>query len=140
VFTGDGAGIFYPSLWPWGLRGLHLPTTTPPRFDPDAMLASLERVAALVPDRLYVTHFGAAAAPDRFLDECARDVRAWTRLGMEAASLDGVRGALRAWIEDALRARGVRDIEAAWRAADLDLDLELNSQGLWVYADRQRRR
>lgn len=140
VFTGDGAGIVYPSLRPWGLSQFHLPNTTPPRFDPEAMLASLDRVAARLPDRLYVTHFGTAAPADRFLDECAQGVREWWALATAAATLEGVRASLRQWIEEALRAQGVRarDIEAAWRAADLESDLDLNSQGLWAYAERRR--
>jgi glyoxylase-like metal-dependent hydrolase (beta-lactamase superfamily II) len=138
IFTGDGAGIVYPSLWPWHLGGFHLPNTTPPRFDPDAMVASLERLVARRPKRLYITHFGPVAPADLFLRECAQVVREWQALGMAATSLDEVRASLRASIEAELHAHGVHDLAAAWHAADLDLDLDLNSKGLWAYAQRQR--
>lgn len=136
VFSGDGAGIVYPSLWLWRLAGLPLPNTTPPHFDPDTMVASLERLRARRPERLYVTHFGPAATVDRFLAEGAAAVRAWRGIGLVAASLDETRVALRASIDASPRAAGVHDV-----AADLELDLDLNNQGPWPCREcRERRR
>ncbi len=136
IFTGDGAGILYVNLWPWGIGAFHLPTTSPPRFDPDLMVQSLVRVRALDPDRLYFTHFGLGEPAEPYLVQCMEDARAWGRLAQASRSQEEVRERLRSWIEDRLRERGVHDLAAAWEAADLDMDLDLDSQGLWVYASR----
>lgn len=138
VFTGDSAGVVYPSLWPWGKGTFHLPTTTPPSFDPDLMAQSLERLLARRPARLYFTHFGPAEPAEPFLRACIEEARAWAALALSQATPEGVRAALRARIEERLRIEGVGDVGAAWRAADLEFDLDLNSQGLWAYAETAR--
>jgi glyoxylase-like metal-dependent hydrolase (beta-lactamase superfamily II) len=138
LFTGDSAGILYPALAPWGLADFQLPTTTPPRFDPEVMARSLDRLAARDPERLYFTHFGAVAPARSYLRACGDEARAWAALALAESTPEGVRAALRRRIQDRLRASGVGDVEAAWRAADLEFDLDLNSQGLWVYAQGVR--
>ena len=138
VFTGDSAGIVYPALAPWDRGAFHLPTTTPPSFDPEVMAQSLERLLARRPERLYFTHFGPAAPAEPLLRACVEEARAWGTLALGATTPEGVRAALRARIEGRLRAEGIGDVAAAWRAADLEFDLDLNSQGLWAYAEGRR--
>lgn len=133
LFTGDSAGVVYPGLGPWRVA-LHLPTTTPPRFDPERMAQSLDRLKARGPKRLYFTHFGAAEPAQALLEASAAQAFAWAALAREADTPEALRAALRERIEGQLAAAGVGDIAAAWRAADLEFDLDLNSQGLWVYA------
>lgn len=58
IFTGDLAGVHLPHQ-----THIHLPTP-PPEFDLQAWLASIERVRALKPRRLYLTHFGAVDDPE----------------------------------------------------------------------------
>ena len=50
LFTGDAVGLY--------IQGRLLPTTVPPSFDLEASLATLERLAALRPQKLLFTHFG----------------------------------------------------------------------------------
>lgn len=52
VFTGDVAGARLP-----GCNYLSV-TSAPPQFDPDAYLASIDRLLAAEPARLFLTHFG----------------------------------------------------------------------------------
>jgi glyoxylase-like metal-dependent hydrolase (beta-lactamase superfamily II) len=138
VFTGDSAGVVYPGLAPWGAADFHLPTTTPPSFDPDVMAESIGRLVARRPQRLYFTHFGPAQPAEPLLRACADEARAWGELALAAPTPEALRGALRARVEERLRAAGVADVAAAWRAADLEFDLDLNSQGLWAYAQSRR--
>jgi len=138
VFTGDGAGILYSTLAPWGLGDFHLPTTSPPSFDPDRMVESLRRVAARKPERLYFTHFGVGEPAERYLVQCMVDAAEWGRLARTWPDVDAVRQGLRSWIEARLTARGVRDLAQAWDTADLEMDWDLDSQGLWAYATRVR--
>lgn len=140
VFTGDGAGIRYANLWPWGLANFHLPTSSPPSFDPDVMGESIGRVLARAPERLYFTHFGLGEPAEPYLVQCREDAQAWGRLADGATGLGETRDRLRSWIEARLRAGGVGDLAAAWEAADLDMDLDLDSQGLWVYVNQGAKR
>lgn len=50
LFTGDAVGLY--------IKGRLLPTTVPPNFDLEASLATLDRLAALTPQKLLFTHFG----------------------------------------------------------------------------------
>jgi len=50
VFTGDGAGMY--------LDGIILPLTPPPSFDAETYIATLEKLAAFEPSRIYFAHYG----------------------------------------------------------------------------------
>lgn len=51
IFTGDAAGIYYHALeQEFGVK-VSLPSTTPTQFDPNAMLATLNRMLSLDPAR-----------------------------------------------------------------------------------------
>ncbi|MEO0367569.1 MAG: MBL fold metallo-hydrolase [Pseudomonadota bacterium] len=56
VFTGDTLGIGYRALRN-EQHAFVCPSTTPVQFDPQALHSSIERVAALSPDYLYLTHY-----------------------------------------------------------------------------------
>lgn len=85
IFTGDTFGASYPELNNGRARFI-FPPTTPIQFDPDAWLASIERLLALQPERVYLTHFGMHDEPEalgrqlreRILDyaEIARELMA----------------------------------------------------------------
>jgi glyoxylase-like metal-dependent hydrolase (beta-lactamase superfamily II) len=62
AFVGDMAGVRIP---PYELT---LPPTPPPEVDVEAWLDSLERISALEPERLRLTHFDVASDPGRQLD------------------------------------------------------------------------
>lgn len=71
VFTGDVFGMCFDGLSTERRHGL-VATTSPVQFDPDAMHSSVDRIAALKPSRLLLTHYGAvtdveAAAEDMHL-------------------------------------------------------------------------
>ncbi len=56
-FTGDTFGLSYREFdTPQGVW--LLPTTTPTQFDPEALRASIERMLARQPQRMYLTHYG----------------------------------------------------------------------------------
>ena len=56
-FTGDTFGLSYREFdTPQG--AWLLPTTTPTQFDPTALRASIERMLARQPQRMYLTHYG----------------------------------------------------------------------------------
>ncbi|MBS53120.1 MAG: MBL fold metallo-hydrolase [Oceanospirillaceae bacterium] len=58
VFTGDTCGLSYRQFDGDDGSILLFVTTTPVHFDPLAMRASIERIAALKPAELFLTHYG----------------------------------------------------------------------------------
>ena len=57
VFSGDTFGLSYREF-DMNDDIFIFPTTTPVQFDPLALKASIERIAALNPERIFLTHYG----------------------------------------------------------------------------------
>ncbi len=57
IFTGDMFGLSYRELDVEG-RQFVFPTTTPSQFEPEAMRESIDRLLALKPTAMYLTHYG----------------------------------------------------------------------------------
>lgn len=62
LFTGDTFGASYPEL-NQGRQRFIFPPTTPVQFDPSVWKETLNRLLALDPERIYVTHFGMHGDP-----------------------------------------------------------------------------
>ncbi len=135
-FTGDTFGISYREFD--GAAGPFMyPSTTPVQFDPPALRASVERMLAARPERMYLTHFGmiegripeAARALLEAVDgHVAVAEAAPAGPGREAAIREGLAAQLLRLL-DRHGWKGTR--EEALRA--FDADLNLNSQGLEVW-------
>jgi glyoxylase-like metal-dependent hydrolase (beta-lactamase superfamily II) len=80
VFTGDVGGIRLE-----GARHVR-PPTPPPELDTAAWTRSIERLRALAPRRLLLTHFGGVQDVEWHLDDLERRLLRWT--GMAAARPD----------------------------------------------------
>lgn len=72
LFTGDSAGIRFP-----GTRFVK-PATAPPEIDLDAWLLSIERMQALRPSKLLLTHYGPFADVDWHFRELRRQNALWS--------------------------------------------------------------
>lgn len=57
IFTGDSFGLAFPVLQKSG-RPFIVPTTSPPDFDPDEALKSIDRITETGADKVYLTHYG----------------------------------------------------------------------------------
>ena len=137
-FTGDTFGISYREL-DTSAGPFLFPTTTPVQFDPPALRASVERMLAAHPERMYLTHYGMLEGeiPKRaamLLDA----VDGHVRVALAAAPGKGRKAAIQAGLAgqlvDGLARhgwKGTRDEAVAAFAVDLDL----NSQGLEVWLD-----
>jgi len=137
-FTGDTFGLSYRECDAGG-RPFLFPTTTPVQLDPPALHASIDRMLAERPERMYLTHFGvlegeigrAAEALHRSLGEHVRRARAVPPGGDRHA-------ALRASLGEQLLAELAAHGAPLSRAQALELfatDLDLNAQGLLVWLD-----
>jgi glyoxylase-like metal-dependent hydrolase (beta-lactamase superfamily II) len=143
-FTGDTFGISYrefdTAAGPW----LFAPTT-PVAFDPDAWLASLDKLMADEPRVMYLTHYGPVADPDQLVDGLRASIRGLAALALaeeertDAGREARLRSAVRAHLIGSARAHGVALTEEAIGEL-LALDTELNAQGLEVWLKRRVKR
>jgi glyoxylase-like metal-dependent hydrolase (beta-lactamase superfamily II) len=144
MFTGDTFGISYREFdteaGPW----LFAPTT-PVAFDPDAWQESLDRMMALKPVAMFLTHYCRIDAPEALVQRLRQSIRdlADIALAEEAASDAGRQQR----IKQAITAHLIADARRHGCAlADdemiklLEVDLELNAQGLEVWLKRRARR
>ncbi|ACG74274.1 beta-lactamase domain protein [Anaeromyxobacter sp. K] len=139
-FTGDAFGISYRETDSAGGPFL-FPTTTPVQLDPPALKATLARMLAEAPERVYLTHYGMlegdiarhAAALGHGLDEHVRLARAAPPgPGRHAALREALAGQLLA----GLAAHGA-PLDPAAALELFGVDLDLNAQGLEVWLDAQ---
>jgi glyoxylase-like metal-dependent hydrolase (beta-lactamase superfamily II) len=101
AYVGDIGGIRVPDL------PVPMPVTPPPDFNLEDWLASLNRVRAWKPSRLFCTHFGFSTRPVEHLAQLERGLIVWA----EAARLSLARDE-----PDAARADRFHDDILAWLA------------------------
>ncbi|HEU4582003.1 MAG TPA: MBL fold metallo-hydrolase [Polyangiaceae bacterium] len=141
VFTGDTFGLSYREL-DTEQGAFIVPTTTPTQFDPEQLLASVARLAALPVEAAYLTHFGRVTGVPRLGQALREQIEACVAMARRHASSDQRHSLIRTdlrqlWIERA-RAHGLT--HAAGRVDEiLGPDLELNVQGLLAWLDREQR-
>ena len=139
-FTGDVFGLSYRDFdTPAG--AFILPTTSPVQFDPQALHASINRLLALHPQAMYPTHFGRIEDVERLAADLHAQIDAMVELARAAddkperhhvlvdalTTLYATRAQAHGW--DGGRAR---------LSELLQMDIELNAQGLEVWLDQQR--
>jgi hypothetical protein len=119
-----------------------LPTTSPVQFDPDAWQASLDRILAADPAHIYLTHYSRVDAVARLAQDLRTGLAEYQRIARACAGAPDRHVRLRAGLMEfhlgQLRARGNPLPEARVREL-LDIDIEINAQGLEVWLDRQDR-
>lgn len=133
VFTGDVAGIRLPG---------HLAAvapTPPPDIDVDAWLHSLERISALRPSRLFLTHFGEVRDPDAHLTRVAASLRASVVQVAEGIARGLDRAALatefEAWSRKQLVAQGVTGPALEAYIAGIPAPMAVDGLTLWLGRD-----
>ena len=153
-FTGDTFGLSYREFdTPAGIW--LLPTTTPVQFDPVALRASIERLLAEQPTCMYLTHYGRVPVPVPG-SEPATDVQQLGRdlldqldevvaLGRRAADLALATEQRHRTLRDGLSALYLKRVERlgsplprAQVLALMEMDIELNAQGMGVWLDAAR--
>ena len=73
LLTADAVGITYP-----GMRTV-IPTTPPPSFDPNLLVATVEELVQTDPESLLVPHFGARKDVDFVFEDTNVKVKEWVR-------------------------------------------------------------
>ena len=141
IFTGDTFGISYRELdSPQG--AFIVPTTTPTQFDPEQLIASIDRLAAYAPEAMYLMHFSRVTDVPRLANDLKEQIREYVRITERHAGAEDRYEAIKAdmlqmWLERA-HAQGV-PLSDAGIAKLLKGDLDLNAQGLIAWIDRRKR-
>jgi glyoxylase-like metal-dependent hydrolase (beta-lactamase superfamily II) len=135
-FTGDTFGIAYPELDCDG-HSFIFPPTTPVQFDPPAWHASIDRMMAWHPERMYLTHFGQLDEPVIYLNTLHRMIDDLAALALEHDAPELVLApAVKQYIYQELKKHGCQ-LDNDRLAEVLDLDLDIIVQGLEVWLERR---
>jgi glyoxylase-like metal-dependent hydrolase (beta-lactamase superfamily II) len=137
-FTGDTFGLSYrefdTAAGPW-----MLPTSTPVQFEPEVLRGSIQRLLDQQPSCIYLTHFGRVAGAPALGRQLQATLDEMTSMARGLAPGDGRHQALKrgqlAIFVRGLRAHGCTFSEAQI-AELLQVDLELNAQGMAIWLDR----
>jgi len=142
IFTGDTFGLSYREL-DTAAGAFIVPTTTPTQFDPEQLIASIDRLLATQPRAAYLMHYSRVTDLPRLAASLKHQVRELAALAQRAAAVADpyaqIRAGMRALWLDLLRQHGVDDAEARIEPV-LGKDLDLNTQGLESWLERLRSR
>ena len=141
MFTGDTFGLAYPELA--SSRGaLILPTTTPVQFEPEALVASIDRLVEYLPAAMLLTHYSRVTEIGRLAADLRRQIGELVALGRREDGKRDRAGRLRAGVGELLLGwsldHGVPHPRERVREL-LATDVELNAQGLEAWLDRDKR-
>jgi glyoxylase-like metal-dependent hydrolase (beta-lactamase superfamily II) len=141
MFTGDTFGLAYRELASERGRFV-MPTTTPVQFEPEALVASIDRLVAHGPQAMLLTHYSRVTEIERLAGELRHQIGELATLGRAADGRpdrgvrlrQGVRELVHGWVQDHGTPLPAPAVDAL-----LDVDIELNAQGLEAWLDRDRR-
>jgi glyoxylase-like metal-dependent hydrolase (beta-lactamase superfamily II) len=141
IFPGDTFGISYRAF-DTASGAFIFPTTTPTQFDPEQLIASIDRMLTYAPRAMYLMHFSRVTDVARLGASLKEQVGELVRLARaHAADPDPSQGLSRAigasWLS-AARRHGCTQSDAEIMAL-LASDLDLNTQGLLVWLQREQR-
>lgn len=143
VFAGDVFGISYRIFDNPSGEVFVFPTTTPTQFDPVQMHDSIDRLAKLSPQAIYLTHFGEVAEIDRLAADLHTDIERFVEIAEtwehEPQPEEMIRRALHDYLAGRLAAHGTH-LDPATRETWLAMDVRLNAAGLVAWRTRLARR
>ena len=141
VFTGDSFGVSYREL-DTAAGEFIFPTTTPVHFDPPEAHKAVDRIMAQRPERLYLTHYSQVTDGERLADDMHSCIDGFTSIAMANANAGdryaAISKALYEYLSKRALAHGFAGDEQRLHAI-IDMDVDLNTQGLEVWLDRQNR-
>jgi glyoxylase-like metal-dependent hydrolase (beta-lactamase superfamily II) len=140
IFTGDTFGLSYRAFDTEN-GAFIVPTTTPTQFDPEQLIASIDRLLGYEPQALYLTHYSRVTEVPRLAESLKQQIRQFVTIARshhgDANRHDAISADMRSlWLE-LLRRHGCTLSDARIDEL-LGGDLELNTQGLIAWLDRQR--
>lgn len=142
IFTGDTFGVAYKAF-ATSVGEFIFATTTPVHFDPEAMLASIDKLLALKPKFMYLTHFGMIEPTDAVVAQLIKSIHAFVAIAeAEKEDTNGrvarIEQQMMQWLLDQLGELNCVCSIAECRKK-LAFDCYLNAQGLDVWLKRLQR-
>lgn len=138
VFTGDTFGLSYREF-DTAQGAFVMPTTTPIQFDPEALKNSIERISSLNPQCLFPTHYSRIDGVPRLKAMFLTILDEMVELALNLKFADDRHNRLRDGLlniyERHLKRHGV-NMQVTEIKQFLDIDLELNAQGIAVWLDQ----
>jgi len=141
IFPGDTFGISYRHFdTPQG--AFITPTTTPTQFDPEQLIASIDRMLCFAPESMYLMHYSRVRDVPRLAESLRAQIRELVAITGRHVNAADRYAAIRAdmlqlWLRLA-RKHGCTQTDAQIEEL-LGNDLDLNTQGLVVWDDRRRK-
>jgi glyoxylase-like metal-dependent hydrolase (beta-lactamase superfamily II) len=140
IFTGDTFGLSYRELD--SPRGAFIiPTTTPTQFDPEQLIASVDRLLSYSPEAMYLMHFSRVTDVPRLGASLKGQIRELARLAEQSRTAADPSAAIRTGMGELWRELAERHgcpVTPQHLLTLLQGDLELNTQGLMAWLDRRR--
>ena len=137
-FTGDTFGLSYREF-DTAQGAWIMPTSTPVQFEPEALEASIQRLAARTPEAMYLTHYGRVegvpALAQYLLHLLKETVRAAQALRHHPERHQALKQALLELYVQDLQRHGAPQTPAQIQEL-LGMDIELNAQGIAVWLDK----
>lgn len=138
-FTGDTFGVSYPQLTTAEGRFL-IATTTPVQFDPDALIASIDRLMSYQPDTMYLTHFGAIEPTTKMAERLTTSVKEIKAIALKAKDIteNRIEYFQQQLMELVLAKLAEMKCEQSveFQSDVMTMDLKLNAQGMDVWLKR----
>lgn len=142
VFTGDSFGISYRELDTKNGEFIY-PTTTPVHFDPPEAHKSIDRIMALDPKQLFLTHFSRVTELERLAGDMHRRIDDFVALAEGLAGANDrtrkMQDAMFDYFVSELSAHGYKGGPEEVRAI-VDIDVTLNTMGLEFWLDHRDRK
>lgn len=139
IFTGDTFGLAYKEL-NTDVGAFVFPSTSPVQFDPDALIQSIERLLTYQPQRMHLTHYGRVENVTHCAQGLLKRVRAFADLARDVPieAPDRHRQLVAGQWEILLSDLKNHDctLEENEIRTLLELDVEINAQGLAIWRDR----
>jgi glyoxylase-like metal-dependent hydrolase (beta-lactamase superfamily II) len=141
IFTGDTFGLSYREF-DTAQGAFIVPTSTPTQFDPDQLIASIDRLLAYQPESMYLMHYSRVTGVPKLGADLKAQVREIADLALGHAGKPDMKQRI---VDDmqALWMRRARAHGCSMSDAEivdlLDKDAELNAQGLVVWVERQKK-
>lgn len=142
VFAGDTFGLSYPEL-DWHGRRFAFATSSPTQFDPAPYHRSIDLIAGLARDAVYVTHYAQVRDIQARAATLHRQVDAFAALGLReqdagASRRERLWAGMKAILLEEVRRYGAPFTEAQAMAA-YGQDVDLNADGLIAWLDSAER-
>jgi glyoxylase-like metal-dependent hydrolase (beta-lactamase superfamily II) len=141
IFSGDTFGVSYREF-DSAQGAFVIPATTPTQFDPEQLIASIDRQLGYQPESIYLMHYSRVTGVQRLGESLKQGVREVADIGRRhATAADPLNAMTRAMLDSWVRRAREHGAPLSDAQAEelLRVDAELNAQGLVVWLERQKR-